>query len=79
MALVKKNPNLQEIRILIAEVLDVPITELPKRSTPDNTNKWDSLSHLTLIAALEDLYGILIPHQDAVTLLGDVEIVEYLT
>jgi len=78
MVLDTKNPNLEEIRVLMAKVFNMPVTELPKRSTPDNTKKWDSLSHLALIAALEDRYGILIPHHDAVTLLGDIEIVDYL-
>jgi acyl carrier protein len=68
---------LAEVRELMAGVFDLPVDDLPPGSTPDNTRGWDSLSHLALIATLERHYGISISHDDAVTLLGDVEIADY--
>ena len=67
-----------EVRTLMAGVFDMPVDDLPPGSTPDNTRGWDSLSHLALIATLERHYGISISHDDAVTLLGDTEITDYI-
>lgn len=66
-----------EVRQLLAGVFDLPAEKLPAGATPDNTPGWDSLSHLAVIATLERHYGISIPHDDAVMLLGDSEIAEY--
>ena len=69
---------LAEVRKLMADVFDLPADDLPPGSTPDNTRGWDSLSHLALIARLEGHYGISISHDDAVTLLGETEITDYI-
>lgn len=69
---------LEQVRQLMASVFDLPPGDLPPNATPDNTRNWDSLSHMALIAALESRSGLRISHEDAVTLLGDREIADYL-
>ena len=72
--------NLQEeLRTLMAEAFNIPIEDLPRQSTPDNTKGWDSLSHLVFIAMLEQRYGLSISHSDAVTLLDERDIITYVT
>ena len=66
------------VRRLMASVLNVTLENLPPGATPDNTSGWDSLSHLSLIAAMERQYNISISHEDAIDLLGETEIIAYL-
>lgn len=43
---------------LIGSVLNVPSAELNLQSGPDNIQSWDSLGHVTLCTALEQMYKI---------------------
>jgi acyl carrier protein len=43
---------------IIVEVLRVPRTEIDDALDMEATSTWDSLSHMQLIAALEDEFGI---------------------
>jgi acyl carrier protein len=42
----------------MAEILRVPKAELRDDLDMESTGTWDSLSHMQLIAAIEDEYGI---------------------
>jgi acyl carrier protein len=46
------------IEELFASVLDVPAATLTEHSSPATIKNWNSLGHLRLIAAMEDVYGI---------------------
>ena len=67
-----------EVRKLMADAFGLPIEAIPSESTPDNTHGWDSLSHLGLISAIESHFGISIPHEDAVKLLSETKIADYI-
>ena len=48
----------KKIKELFASVIGIKIDDLNDESTPKNTNNWDSLNHLVLIAAFEDAFEI---------------------
>jgi len=43
---------------LVASVLNVPASALDAQSGPANQPAWDSLAHVTIVAAVEGSYGI---------------------
>ena len=55
MELIRLMSNLTE---LVASVLNVPVSTLDAQSGPANQPAWDSLAHITIVAAVESSYGI---------------------
>lgn len=58
----------QRLTKLIAEILRVPEVELVDSLDMERTSTWDSLSHMQLIAALEDEFGIELSSDEIVTM-----------
>ena len=50
--------NDRRIDELVSRILKVPLDVISKDMTPRNMEDWDSLNHLTLIAALEEEFSI---------------------
>ncbi len=48
----------QKIDALVSKILRIPLAGLSNEMTPHDTEHWDSLTHLTLIAALEEEFAI---------------------
>jgi acyl carrier protein len=48
----------ERLRTLIAEILDIAPDEIQPQMRRADTASWDSLSHLRLITAFEDRFGI---------------------
>ncbi|HEX2459037.1 MAG TPA: acyl carrier protein [Vicinamibacterales bacterium] len=48
----------ERLRALIAEILDIRPADIAADMARESTTQWDSLSHLRLITALEDEFGI---------------------
>jgi len=46
------------IEELFASVLNLPVTSLDDESSPATIKNWNSLGHLKLITAMEELYGV---------------------
>ncbi|MBV9742786.1 MAG: acyl carrier protein [Acidobacteriia bacterium] len=57
-AFLPANSILERTRILVSEVLQVPLQEVGPESSPDTIETWDSLQHLNLVLALEQEFGI---------------------
>ena len=49
---------LDEVRQIIADILDLPVDQINAESSPSNLENWDSLQHLNLILALEQNSGL---------------------
>ena len=64
-----------QVRAIAAEVFNVPVSTLTLRSTPDNTNGWDSLAHMTFVAALESRFAFRMSPREIMSLssLSDAE------
>jgi acyl carrier protein len=43
---------------LFAEELDLNSSVLNEESSPDNTEEWDSLASMRLVAAIEETYSV---------------------
>ena len=47
-----------KLKEVISNVLGVSIDEIDDNSSPDSIDKWDSLSHLNLVLAIEAEFGV---------------------
>ena len=43
---------------VISKVLKIPLSQLSKKISMSNHNKWDSLNHLNLILSIEKEFGL---------------------
>ena len=50
---------------LVSRVLGVPVEKITDESSPDTLDKWDSLSHINMIIALESQFGISLAPEEA--------------
>lgn len=66
---------LEQVLEIAARTFRVPISTLTSASTPDNTNGWDSLAHVSFIAALERQFDLRITVSEIINLrsLADAE------
>jgi acyl carrier protein len=49
---------LAQVRPMAADVLQVPADLITAQSSPDNTENWDSVHHLDLVLALEQVFSV---------------------
>ncbi len=50
---------------VLSRVLGVPVGSISDDTSPDTVEKWDSLSHINLIIALEFEFGIHLTPEEA--------------
>jgi acyl carrier protein len=64
----------RRLRELLAFHSGAPEATLQGDSTPKNTEGWDSIANLNLMAAIEEEYGVTIATRDVIKLksLGDI-------
>ncbi|MCB0402899.1 MAG: acyl carrier protein [Flavobacteriales bacterium] len=48
----------EKINQILADTLKVPMEKTTEDLTMDDVNNWDSLTHMNLIVAIEDAFGI---------------------
>ena len=59
------------IKEIIAQVLDIPVAELPDNASMGIVSGWDSIGHLNILAALSQHFVKEVPF-DQITELTDV-------
>ena len=59
-----------KLKEVISNVLGVSIEEINDDSSPDNIDKWDSLSHINLVMALESEFEVDLSPEDAMDMLS---------
>jgi acyl carrier protein len=66
---------LEQVLATAARTFKVPVSTLTSRSTSKNTNGWDSLAHISFVAALERQFGLRITVSEIMNLrsLADAE------
>lgn len=66
---------IQRLRSLIAEMLDMPETDIAEDTSRAATETWDSLNHLQLVTALESEFQIKLTMQEIadVSTVGDLQ------
>ena len=55
-----------EFLSFVAGILDVPPASLSLATAYESIPQWDSVAHMTLIAAVEDEYGIMLDTDDII-------------
>lgn len=59
-----------KLKEVISNVLGVSTEEINDDSSPDNIEKWDSLSHINLVMALESEFNVELSPEDAMDMLS---------
>ena len=61
----KNNQNtLHRIKLIIAEVLNLAIEEVPSDAAQENFSDWDSMAYLSILSNIEDEFGIYISQEN---------------
>jgi len=58
----------EKLKQVMAEVFEVDAALITEKSNMDNLDGWDSLSHIRLIAALEEKFGVTLTSDEIATL-----------
>jgi acyl carrier protein len=59
-----------KLKEVISNVLGVPIDAINDNSSPDSIDKWDSLSHLNLVMAIEVEFDVELTPEDSMDMLS---------
>jgi acyl carrier protein len=62
------SPNAIRLRALVAEILRIPAATINERLDMEATSTWDSLSHMELIAAIEDEFQVELTSDEIITM-----------
>jgi acyl carrier protein len=52
------------VRMVMAQVLDLPPADIGPTLSPDTSSAWTSLSHLMLISQIENEFGVVFTNQE---------------
>lgn len=66
------------VAAILADVLRLPVETLAGELTMEDTDRWDSLTHMELIAALERSFDLELSFEDIVRMKSQREIVRLL-
>ena len=59
-----------ELKKILASVLQVDVTLINENTSPDTIEEWDSLKHLVLVLALEEKFDISFTEEQTVEILS---------
>jgi acyl carrier protein len=62
--------NEEKLRQVLADVLDLEVSEISETASVDTIEKWDSLKHLNLVLALEEKFGVTLTEEQTVQILS---------
>jgi acyl carrier protein len=62
--------NEEKLRQVLADVLDLEVSEIGETASVDTIEKWDSLKHLNLVLALEEKFGVTLTEEQTVQILS---------
>lgn len=54
----------EEIREIMAGILEIPADKLPFEAEMEDVEGWDSMRNVMILSALEDKYDIIFPEED---------------
>lgn len=61
---------IEEVRGIVAQILELEVSELPVEAEMDEIGEWDSIHNVMILAKLEDYYDILFPEDDVFDLVS---------
>ncbi len=59
--------NLEKYNKIFVDVLDANQEQLNDSFSVENTEKWDSIAHITLIGEIEDAFDIMLDAEDIIS------------
>ncbi len=59
-----------KLKDVLSNVLGVSIEEINDDSSPDSLDKWDSLSHINLVMAIESEFEVELSPEDSMDMLS---------
>ncbi len=62
------NMSIDKLRATFADSLGLPLSDITNELTYNSVAQWDSVAHMTLVAAIEDAFDILIETEDVIDL-----------
>jgi acyl carrier protein len=62
--------NEEDLRQVLADVLDLEASVIIETASIDTIEQWDSLKHLNLVLALEERFGITLTDEQTVQILS---------
>jgi acyl carrier protein len=60
----------EQVRAVIAEVLEIPVESLDYDAEMDQIEQWDSIHNVSILAALEDKFDVMFPEDDLFDLIS---------
>jgi acyl carrier protein len=68
----------EQIKQVIADILDVDPNSIDESTSRDNTSTWDSLNHINLLIALEQEFGVTFDPAELESIFSFTDILEVL-
>ena len=59
-----------KLKQVVSDILEVDIDDINENSSPDNIEKWDSLSHIKLVMAIEVEFNVKLTPDDMMDMLS---------
>ena len=59
-----------KLKQVVSDILEVDIDDINENSSPDNIEKWDSLSHIKLVMAIEVEFNVKLTPDDVMDMLS---------
>ena len=59
-----------KLKQVVSDILEVDIDDINENSSPDNIEKWDSLSHIKLVMAIEVEFNVKLTPGDMMDMLS---------
>ena len=59
-----------KLKQVVSDILEVDIDDINENSSPDNIEKWDSLSHIKLVMAIEAEFNVKLTPEDMMDMLS---------
>lgn len=66
----------EEIKNTIAEILELPVSELSYEAEMEDVEGWDSMRNVIILSTLEEKYDIVFPEDDIFDLVSVEALVE---
>ncbi|SOE76597.1 acyl carrier protein [Fibrobacter sp. UWT3] len=60
----------EQVRAIIAEILEIPVESLDCDAEMDQIEQWDSIHNVSILAALEEKFDVMFPEDDLFDLIS---------
>lgn len=61
---------MEKVKTIMAQVFGISVNQITDDASPDTIQKWDSLNHMNLVMALEEVFGIKLSADEIVSMMN---------